>query len=97
MTVMSTPIRLFRRWLAAAYSRDVGIARRGRRLEPVPPPPGVEAYSGLWVAVLGDKVIAAAPTSTDLAYKLFEIGPSAKEAVMQRVQPATDEILVGMG
>ncbi len=84
--------------LTAAYRRLMAIARRseGRR-GPAQPPEGLDRYEGLWVAVQGGRVIAAAATTRELVYSLAKIGPRAKGATLQRVPRRADGLVVGMG
>lgn len=72
--------------------------RRGRRrAEPERALPGLDQWSGMWVAVKDGKVIAAAHNSRDLVPMVRELGEAGKGAVAQFVPPHTDEIVVGVG
>jgi hypothetical protein len=97
MPFLSNLIRPFLHRAKFGLLSSMGISRRANRVEPLQPPAEASMYEGLWIAVLDDKVIAAASTSTDLAYELFKLGPAASDAVMQRVQKPSDRVLVGMG
>lgn len=57
----------------------------------------LDRWSGCWVALRGDEVIAAAHTSGELARQLLEKGPSAAGAVVEYVQPTSDTMVVGLG
>jgi hypothetical protein len=68
-----------------------------RRVEPERALPGLDQWSGMWVAVKDGKVIAAAHNSRDLVPMVRELGEAGKGAVAQFVPPHTDEIVVGVG
>jgi hypothetical protein len=82
----------------AQYSGDVPIGRPPhQRITPVPHLAELDRWVDHWVAVKGGTVIAAAKSSRDLAYRLREMGPQAKGAVMQYVRPNTDGYVIGVG
>lgn len=55
-------------------------------------------YQGLWVAVVGDEVIAAAPTSHELALQLHHMDHRKRErAVVEFARPDSDAYIVGVG
>lgn len=67
-------------------------------LAPIPRPAGLEGFAGMWVARIGDDVIAAAPTSRELAYTLHTMDHRKRaEAVMEYVRPSSDAFIVGAG
>jgi hypothetical protein len=86
------------RWIRRKYPRLVGIARRPEeRIRPVPRQESLDRWVNCWVATKGDEVIAAAPTSREIAAKLLEMGDAGRGAVIQFVHPDTDAYVVGAG
>lgn len=52
----------------------------------------------MWVLRLGASVIAAAPTSRELAYELHKMDHRKRaHAVMEYVRPSSDAFIVGAG
>jgi hypothetical protein len=80
-----------------AYFRGMATRHGRRRVEPERALPGLEQWSGMWVAVKDGKVVAAAHNSRDLVPMVRELGEAGKGAVAQFVPPHTDEIVVGVG
>jgi hypothetical protein len=73
---------------------------KGRRdvVAPVPRPQGLDTFAGLWVALDGDNVIAAAETSHQLALQLHAMDHRVtSRAVVEYVRPAGDAYIVGVG
>jgi len=87
-------IRLWRVAWRVAYVRGMG---RTRHVEPERALPGLDKWSGMWVAVKDGKVIAAAYNSRDLVPMVKELGEAGRGAVAQFVPPRTDEIVIGVG
>jgi hypothetical protein len=87
-------IRLWRVARRVAYVRGM---RRTRHVEPERALPGLDKWSGMWVAVKDGKVIAAAYNSRDLVPMVNELGEAGRGAVAQFVPPRTDEIVIGVG
>lgn len=92
-------MRLRRKSLRRRYALGVPIARRpSAPLLPVPRPAGLEEFAGMWVLRLGDSVIAAAPTSRELAYELHKMDHRKRaDVVMEYVRPSSDAFIVGAG
>ena len=80
-----------------AYFRGMGTRRDRRRVEPERALPGLDRWSGMWVAVKDGKVVAAAHNSRDLVPMVRDLGEAGRGAVAQFVPPHTDEIVVGVG
>jgi hypothetical protein len=91
------PGRLWRVALHLAYCCGMGPGRRTRRMEPERALPGLDQWSGLWVAVKDGRVIAAAHNSRDLVPMVRDLGEEGRGAVAQFVPPHTDEIVIGVG
>ena len=89
--------RLWRALSPLAYFRGMATRRGPRPVEPERALPGLDQWSGMWVAVKDGKVIAAAYNSRDLVPMVRELGEAGKGAVAQFVPPHTDEIVVGVG
>jgi uncharacterized membrane protein len=75
---------------------------RGRmasiRVAPVPRPSGLDQYQGLWVATIGDEIVAAAETSHRLALDLHAMDHRRREQVVtEYVRPNGDAYIVGVG
>ena len=67
-------------------------------IPPVPRLEGLERWEGMWVAIRDSQVIAAAPSSRELVYRLQEMGPSAFGATTEYVRPGRDDAYaVGAG
>lgn len=77
----------------------VPISRRSpRRLEPIRRPPDLDRWAGHWVALKQGEVIAAASTSSELAFRLRELGSKGEGAVTEYVRPGhEDAYAVGVG
>lgn len=76
----------------------MGIARRGTPAAPVPRPANLDAFVGMWVVVVDGEVVAAEPTSRDLAYRLHQMDHRKRaRAVMEYVRPTSDAYIVGVG
>jgi hypothetical protein len=89
-----------RSWRVAwrvAYRRGMRFGRRTRRVEPERALPGLDQWSGMWIAVKDGKVIAAAHNSRDLVPMVRQLGEAGRGAVAQFVPPHTDEIVIGVG
>jgi hypothetical protein len=88
-------------WLRCRVGYGAAMARSegpGTRIAPVPRPPALEAYAGMWVAVSDGAVVAAAPTSHRLALTLHDMDHRKRHrVVVQYVRPATDAYIVGVG
>ena len=89
--------RLWRVLSPLTYLRAMATRHGRRRVEPERALPGLDQWSGMWVAVKDGKVIAAAHNSRDLVPMVRELGEAGKGAVAQFVPPHTDEIVVGVG
>ncbi len=90
-------IRLWRAAWRVAYLCGMGRGRRTRHVEPERALPGLDKWSGMWVAVKDGKVIAAAYNSRDLVPMVRELGEVGHGAIAQFVPPHTDEIVIGVG
>jgi hypothetical protein len=68
-------------------------------MEPERRLPELDRWVGLWVAVKGGKVVAAAPTSLELVDALHKLQPvgAGSGAVAQYVPQPTDDIMIGVG
>jgi hypothetical protein len=89
-----------RSWRVAwrvAYLRAMGSRQRARRVEPERALPGLDQWSGMWIAVKDGRVIAAAHNSRDLVPMVRQLGEAGQGAVAQFVPPRTDEIVIGVG
>lgn len=80
-----------------AYLRGMASRRGRRRVEPERALPGLDQWSGMWVAVKDGRVIAAAHNSRDLVPMVRDLGEAGKGAVAQFAPPHADEIIVGVG
>lgn len=91
----------FRRWvskLARGYRRGVPEDHRTRRVAPIPRPANLDRFTGMWVAVVGDEVVAAEHTSHKLALKLRGMDHRRRKyATVEYVRPTTDSYIVGVG
>ncbi len=68
------------------------------RVAPSPRLPELERFEGSWVAVVDGKVVAAAPTSHELALRLHDMDRSQRQrVVIEYVRPTTDSYIVGAG
>ncbi len=91
-------MRLLLRRVIRRYRMPMGIARRPQeRIRPLPAVPELDQWVNYWVAIKDGNVIAAARKSSELGYKLHQMGPSASGAVMQYVRPSPDGYVVGLG
>ena len=76
----------------------MGIVRGTPRFAPVPRAQGLDAFIGMWVAVVDGEVVAAEKTSRELAYRLHQMDHRKRErAAMEYVRPASDAYIVGVG
>lgn len=91
-------MKLLLRRVLRRYGGTMGIARRPQeRIRPLPALPELDQWVDHWVATKDGKVIAAAVKSSELGYRLHQMGPSAEGAVMQYVRPSPDGFIVGVG
>lgn len=79
------------------YRSDMGIARSGGHLEPIPRPSDLDNFEGSWVAVLDGVVVAQAPSSRALVYEVRKLGKRYQDAVAQYVPRIESSYMVGMG
>lgn len=77
-----------------SYGRSMA---RAAKAEPVRQPEALKDWAGYWVALVDDKVIAAAHSPRELVAKLHEMGPSAAQAVARYVPEPSDVIVIGVG
>lgn len=83
-------------WLKNRMHRYPGYMTT--RVAPVPRAPRLDDYQGLWVATIGDEVVAAANTSHQLALQLHNMDHRRREqAVTEYVRPNSDAYIVGVG
>jgi len=75
----------------------MGLARSSGPQQPEPRLAGLDAFEGMWVAVLDGEVIAAAPTSRALVYEVRKLGPRGDGAVAQYVRGIETSFMVGVG
>lgn len=98
---MPAVFRPFRRWfphVGQGYRGAMGIARRGTPVAPVPRAANLEAFIGMWVAVVDGEVVAAEKTSRELAYRLHQMDHRKRaRVVMEYVRPASDAYIIGVG
>lgn len=88
--------RLFLWLRSRLYRYRGGMAMA--RVAPVPRPAGLDDYQGLWVATIGDEVVAAAETSHGLALNLHNMDHRKREQVVtEYVRPNGDAYIVGVG
>lgn len=79
------------------YAGDMSRDRR-RGVAPIPRPDSLHGLDGKWVALVGDKVIAAAETSHQLALHLHSMDAHlTSRAVVEYVRPGGDAYIVGVG
>ena len=91
-------MKLLLRRIIRRYRVPMGIARQPQeRIRALPALGELDQWVNHWVAVKDGKVIAAALKSSDLGYRLHQMGPAAQGAVMQFVRPAVDGFIVGVG
>lgn len=93
---MSRLIRPWRGRPARRYRTDMGLGA-GSSLEPERRLAELDGWVGCWVAVKHGHVIAAAPTSHELVYKVQSMGSKATGAVAQYVPEPSDDIVIGVG
>lgn len=85
-------------WLKGRMHRYGGHVTPRARVAPVPRAPRLDDYQGLWVATIGDEVVAAAETSHQLALQLHNMDHRRREqAVTEYVRPNGDAYIVGVG
>lgn len=64
----------------------------------LPRPSSLDQYEGLWVALVGDQVVAAANSSHALAMDLHKMDHRKRaKAVVEYVRPTGDSYIVGVG
>lgn len=91
-------VRLWVSNLVRGYRRGVPDDHQTRRVAPIPRPAGLDGFAGMWVAVVGDEVVAAEHTSHKLAIKLRGMDHRRRRhATVEYVRPATDSYIVGVG
>lgn len=90
-----------RQWVrkrVRGYRRGVPEDRRTSRVAPIQRPADLDRFSGMWVAVVGDEVVAAEHTSHQLAVKLRGMDHRRrKHATVEYVRPTSDSYIVGVG
>jgi hypothetical protein len=89
-------------WLQSQINRYRGLMSPSsvprRAVAPLPRPQLLETYDGLWVALDGEDVIAAAETSHALALHLHALDHRIRaRAVVEYVRPASESYIVGVG
>jgi hypothetical protein len=86
-----------RQWLLGTTPRyRTGVANA--RVAPVPRPPMLDAYHGLWVALIDDEIVAAAETSHQLALQLHSMDHRKRARIVtEYVRPDSDAYIVGVG
>jgi hypothetical protein len=68
------------------------------QVAPLPRPAMLDRFEGMWVAVAGGEVVAAAETSHQLALQLHEMDHRKRQnVVVEFVRPTTDSYIVGVG
>ncbi len=92
-------IEIMRRLVRRTYPGPMGIARRPPRshLSPQHNPDALAQYSGEWVALVGERVVAHAGSSKELAVQLKGLGAEGREAVMRFVRPPAAGYVIGVG
>lgn len=86
------------RWCKQRYAARMGLARQPEReFDFEHRADNLDTFENCWVATKDGEIIAAAESSTALAYKIREMGPRARGCVMQYVRPSTDAYIVGVG
>lgn len=93
---------LLRTWSAKAlslYRRAMaGAEPETTRVAPVPRPPELDRFEGMWVAVIDGQVEAAEHTSQKLAMRLHQMDHrKRRRAVVEFVRPTTDSYIIGVG
>jgi hypothetical protein len=86
--------RVCESWL---YSRGMGRRSKPKRVEIERRPEDIDRWVGMWVAVKGGEVIAAAHNSRELVPMVRSMGESGRGAVAQFVPQRSDEIMIGVG
>lgn len=87
-----------RRSARSRYGRTVAQPAKGLRVTPHSRPAALDAYEGLWVAVLDDEVVAAEETSHKLALKLDGMDHRKRNrVVVEFVRPSANSYIVGVG
>lgn len=82
---------------ALSYACAMAKHSRHHRVEPVRRPGWLEEWTGMWVAVKDDKVIAAAYNARDLVPQVRSKGETGRGAVAQYVPKYSDDIVIGVG
>ena len=76
---------------------DRGSSDR-RHVQPIPRPDALERFEGMWVAVRDGEVVAAAPSSHQLAVQLRAMDHRKRAHVsVEYVRPTSDSYIVGVG
>ena len=66
-------------------------------MQPEPRPENLDIYENCWVALKNGEIVAAAPTSQELACEIRRLGSKASGCTMQFVRPSADAYIVGVG
>ena len=83
-------------WIEPEYADCMPAANTG--LAPIPRSPNLEKYSGYWVALVDGTVVAAEPTSHELAFKLSDMAHFKHQRLsIEYVRPSSDAYVVGVG
>lgn len=92
-------IEIMRRLVRRTYPGSMGIARRPPKsqLAPQHGPDALSQYSGQWVALIGERVVAHAGSSKELAVQLKALGGEGRQAVMRFVRPPAAGYVIGVG
>ncbi len=76
----------------------MGSEEATSRMAPVPRPPELERFVGMWVAVADGEVLAAAPTSHNLAMQMHDMDHRKRRRIaIEYVRPTADSYIVGAG
>ena len=97
LSIKIKPDQLCRVVSERPYSRYMGVARRGNKVNPVPRDEALDAYAGEWVALKDGVVIAHGPSSRDVVRQLKNMGPAGKGAVLHRAATRDEPLSVGLG
>ena len=68
--------------IRSRYRGEMPLAR----MAPIPRPPALDSYHGLWVATIGDEIVAAAETSHQLALQLHNMDHRSAARCRDRVR-----------
>lgn len=91
---------MLRAWLLERFAdivrgEDVPIGRSHPRVKPVRHLDELDEFRGMWVAVLNGRVVEAAESSRELAYRLRQRDLS--DATVEYVPPPSEGIRIGVG